>query len=142
MKTSIRLIPLILLVLAGAASANAQDFIVKARVPFAFTVGDTTLPRGEYEVSRLDGHTSALLVRSEHQGTFILGESGDSADRANTSELVFHRYGDQYFMREIRFLGGTGVELPETRTERDAAERRSVRSSAGVDAVVVFARLQ
>jgi hypothetical protein len=110
--------------------------------PFAFTVGDTTLPRGEYEVSRLDGHTSALLVRSEHQGTFILGESGDSADRANTSELVFHRYGDQYFMREIRFLGALAWSC--RKRERNAMRQSGAPfdSSAVVDAVVVFAQLQ
>jgi hypothetical protein len=144
MKTYTRIITTIasLLLLAGVSPASAQYYNLKASVPFEFTIGETTLPRDIYHVSRVDGHTDVLLVHSARRGIFVLGHKMESKDGDETPRLVFHRYADQYFLREIRFLGSLGLSLPETRDEREAAGRRADRSDSDVETVVVVAQLQ
>lgn len=121
-----------LVVLAAASPASAQDHNLRARVPFEFMVGKTTLPRDTYQLSRANGHTDVLMLRSLRRGLFIVGQRGESNDRSETPKLVFHRYGEKYFLREIRYSGGLALTLRETRDEREAAGRRADRSGAGV----------
>jgi hypothetical protein len=52
---------------------------------------------------------------------------------------VFHRYGDQYFLREIRWEDTARLDLPETKAERNAAEGRSDRAAAKMESVIVTA---
>ena len=51
------------LFLASVSRVSAQDERVRAQVPFAFTVGQTTLPSGTYEVTRMPGQTNVIMVR-------------------------------------------------------------------------------
>jgi hypothetical protein len=142
MKTCPRIITAIasFLLLAGGSSANAQYNHLVASVPFEFMIGDRTLPRNIYHVSRVDGHTDMLLVQSARHGIFIFGRRVESEDGDEMPRLVFHRYDDQYFLREIRFPGRLGLSLPETSEEREAAKRkwRADRS----ETVTVVAQLQ
>lgn len=121
-----------------AAPVSAQDVDLFARVPFEFTVGNTTLPRDTYQLSRLNGHTEMLLVRGERKGLFVRAEEARPQGPASPS-LLFHRYGDQYFLREVRLDGRARLDLPETDAERDAAERRADRAAAVMQTVVVHA---
>lgn len=142
MKTHTRImIAASVLLLAGAIPASAQ-YNMTARIPFEFTVGDDTLPRDVYRVSRDESSSSVLILRGERRAIAILGHRAGSGDNADEPYLVFHRLGDQYFLREIRFLGRVGMSLPETRKERDAAERRADGSPAGVQKVKVVAQHQ
>jgi len=127
------------LVLAAALPASAQHNMT-AQVPFEFMVGGDTLPRDVYRVSRDQGTPGVLILRSERRAIVILGRRAESEDNAEKPKLVFHRLGDQYFLREIRFLGNIGLSLPETREERQAAERRADGSPAGRQKVVVAAQ--
>ena len=139
MKTYPRTITTIasFLLLAGGSPASAQYNHLVASVPFEFMIGESTLPRDIYRVSRVDGHTDVLLVRSARRGIFILGHGVESKDGDEMPGLVFHRYDDQYFLREIRFPGRLGLSLPETSEEREAAERkrRADRSDSDVETV-------
>jgi hypothetical protein len=143
MKTYPRIITTIasFVLLAGVSPAKAQDNLLVASVPFEFNVGETTLPPGTYRVSRVDGHTDVLLVRSARRGIFVFGYRDGSQDGNETPRLIFHRYADQHFLREIRFLGSLGMSLPETLEERGAKERAD-RSGSDVETVAVAAQLQ
>ena len=122
-----------------AAPVSAQDVDLVARVPFDFTLGNSTPPRATYQLSRLDAHPEMLLVRGERKGVFVRTEdAGRQRDNASPS-LLFHRYGDQYFLREVRMDGKTRLDLPETKAERAAAERRADRGAAVFEPVVIFA---
>jgi hypothetical protein len=146
MKTYPRIITTIatFLLLAGDSPASAQYNHLVASVPFEFMIGESSLPRDIYHVSPVDGHTDVLLVRSGRRGTFILGHRVESEDGDEMPRLVFHRYDDHYFLREIRFPGRLGLSLPETSEEREAAERkrRADRSDSAVGTVAVVAHLQ
>jgi hypothetical protein len=122
---------------AAVVPASAQDVDLAAHVPFEFKVGKTSLPRDAYQLSRLNGHADVLLVRGARKTVLIRGEQLGRQSGEENPSLVFHRYGDQYFLREIRFAGRTRVDLPETKEERDAAEGRADRASATLETVVV-----
>ena len=53
----------VVLASSAAVSAQATDSITK--VPFAFTVGQTTLPRGTYRLSRLPGHLDVFEITGD-----------------------------------------------------------------------------
>jgi len=130
MKTSIRRwAAACVMVLCTAAAAGAQmttDTVTD--VPFAFTAGKTTLPRDTYTISRITGHNGAFLIRGERHGVVILSQPDGVSDRESTPSLIFNRYADQYFLREVRLEGGVAFRLPRTSAEADAAERMAERS--------------
>jgi hypothetical protein len=129
-----------LLGLAGVSVASAQSPNMTATVPFQFTIGKTSIPRDVYEVSRAGGRADILLFRSARRAFLVAGHSTGSTDRDEAPQLVFHRYGEQYFLREVRFPGSLGMNLPVTREERQAAERRADGRNPSVEAVVVLAQ--
>lgn len=141
MSMSSRIVTTLAAVLAftPAVAVHAQDVDLVARVPFEFTVGNTSLPRAAYQLSRLHGHPEMLLLRSERKGVFVRTEEVRLPRRTTAPSLVFHRYGDQYFLREVRLNGGARLDLPETKAEREAAEGRADRAAVLLEKVVIFA---
>jgi hypothetical protein len=124
---------------ATVAPVRAQDETLIARVPFEFSVNNTNLPRDTYRLSRVDGHRELLLVRSERKGVFVR-TNVERLPRDNAKpSLLFHRYGDQYFLREIRWEGEARLELPQTKAERDAAEGRTSRAGGIMQSVLIMA---
>ncbi len=108
---------------AAVASANAQLSIpIRAKIPFDFTVGDKKLPAGEYTFSRLSFlNTTTMLISSVDSSTHLVQSTfgAQVLTPKNESTLVFHKYGDQYFLEQI-WTGGEqeGTQLPESRDER------------------------
>jgi hypothetical protein len=92
-----------LLVLAGfctAGIAQAQDRAVRAKVPFNFVVAGKTLPAGNYEF--VTQRSSTILIRNADQQIALLSMTRASDASSNySSRLVFNKYGDSYFLREI-----------------------------------------
>ena len=111
---------------AAVASANAQLSIpVKAKIPFDFSVGDKKLPAGEYTFGRLSGFSDNKVISvSGADASAHLFQSTSAAQvlrPKSESTLVFHKYGDQYFLQQI-WTGGeqVGAQVPESRGERTA----------------------
>jgi hypothetical protein len=124
---------------ATVAPVRAQDETLIARVPFEFSVNNTNFSRDTYRLSRVDGHRELLLVRNERKGVFVR-TNVERVPRDNASpSLLFHRYGDQYFLREIRWQGEARLELPLTKAERDAAEGRTSRAGGTMQSVLIMA---
>jgi hypothetical protein len=124
---------------ASAAPIQAQDVDLIARVPFEFTVGTANLPRDTYRLSRMNGHPEMLVVRGERKGVFVRTDEVRLRPDGATPSLLFHRYGDQYFLREIRLEGSARLDLPETKAEREAADGRADRVAARMETVVISA---
>jgi hypothetical protein len=85
-----------------AGSALAQDHKVTANVPFNFTVDGRTLPAGKYTIGNDANSPQILTIADRKDGvavmTITIPDSGYAAD----NKLVFHRYGNQYFLSEVR----------------------------------------
>ena len=121
MKIATRLSVLALLIAGVGVSVHAQPDETISRVPFAFTVGSTSMPRDTYRITRFAGR-SAFMIQSDRHAVVMMATPEGREDN-QTPRLVFHRYGDSYFLREIRMADNSGFELPASRDERQAAAR-------------------
>lgn len=112
------------LALGGASAVRAQmpGTALRAMIPFDFSVRGRTLPAGEYEITRMANASDVLLISgvTKHDHAVFETEPVDASRISSRAEIVFHRYGDKYFLSEV-FGGGeqTGRELSESRQERN-----------------------
>jgi hypothetical protein len=108
--------------LFATASAYAQTAL-QANVPFNFIVAGNTLPAGEYTIRSLDTNARVLVIRgSDESQKMVMANSCASAKPSDTTKLVFHRYGDRYFLSQIWTAGNSsGAELPPSRRESEVA---------------------
>jgi len=93
--------------------------IAKATVPFDFTVGQTRMPAGTYEISPL---SHAIVIRDSKTAKSILSlfNSEEASRGDSTPKLVFHRYGDKYFLSQVsRGHGGAVMQLPTSKLEEE-----------------------
>lgn len=109
---------------AAFASANAQlSNPIRAKIPFDFNIGNKKCPVGEYTFSRLSGFSDStiMLVSSLDTSTRVFQSTSlaQVLTPKNESTLVFHKYGDQYFLEQI-WSGGEkeGTQVLESRSER------------------------
>ena len=106
------------------AVASAQTISLKANVPFKFIVNRATMPAGNYIVQTLDAQGSVLSIRDQNSSAkgLIVSHSCRSSQAAKDTKLVFHRYGDRYFLKQVWVAGNTsGQELPPSPREKEVA---------------------
>jgi hypothetical protein len=113
------------LTLFGEPLVNADALRLKAHIWFDFTAGTTRLPAGTYAVTRMDGSDGVFLLRGAKASAFLAMERAESGPPTDRARLVFHRYGDRYFLREVWFSGTRGYPLQEAVEERGWADGRN-----------------
>ena len=107
----------------AVVSAKAQSSTtVVSNIPFEFIVADKTLPAGEYRVNRALGNALTISTTdSSAAASRLTHEIQPNKDKR--ARLVFHRYGDRYFLAEVwTGAGDVGRQLVKSRQER-AIER-------------------
>jgi hypothetical protein len=112
--------------IVGTHAALAQEHSVKATMPFNFTVGSTHLPAGTYRVISVRDDL-VQIANQQTRASILSAASFDSEQPANGAELVFNKYGDQYFLSEI--LGGAfaiNVSLPTAKLEKQARHQQNM----------------
>ncbi len=119
------------------AGVWAQDHQVKATVPFNFTVNGTSVPSGKYTIGSESTNPNILNLRDRDKGVNILAMGlPDTRDTDKTGTLIFHRYGDQYFLSEIRCGSASlDVHFAPTKEEKQArkwAEEAGLRVNSDV----------
>jgi hypothetical protein len=106
-----------------SAAAQAQTTHLKVTVPFEFTAGNVQLPAGAYEVTALGpwgGRTLSVHNVNSNAGSVVVSNSCRSQKPAADSRLVFHRYGQQYFLAEVwnqNSLAGSQIKINPRQTE-------------------------
>jgi hypothetical protein len=81
-----------------AAHAQRSDLDLRFHAPFSFSVGNDTFAAGDYMISR-QGHLKLIFCNQEnHTATFVGVLPASSKDGNGQARVVFHRYGDQYFL--------------------------------------------
>ena len=110
---------LILMMAALTGLANAQTIVLQAQVPFDFVVNGKTIPAGQCLIQSLDGMQTVLSISNGNQHDWILSIGDPSPNPGKKTALVFHRYGDRYFLAEIKRTGKSGYQLPPTRLEEE-----------------------
>jgi len=112
--------------LTATGTAFAQNQAVKATVPFNFSVAGAWLPAGTYTIGSLPQRSSNVIQigsQEKHTGALAVGLV-DQNDPSKGGQLVFHRIGGSYFLREICYAhSSTKVYLPATKEEKKARQR-------------------
>ena len=107
-----------------AAAANAQSRgRLHANVPFEFTVGDKNLSAGDYDITTLFNSGDTIVVKNGEKAAIRLSNRLTSSEPQKNNKLVFHKYGERYFLAEV-WQGGesTGRKLVSSKAE-DAVRR-------------------
>jgi hypothetical protein len=95
--TTLALLSVAVLIAVPVTNAQVQ---LKANVPFAFTAADKPLPAGEYTISSPD-RGLVRLVSSEQGAIATVPVAKSYTDPSGKNLLVFAKYGNQYFLRQV-----------------------------------------
>ena len=116
-------------------STNDANKLV-ANIPFEYNVGYKTMPAGEYSVQTVVSAGNAVLIKSADASlcALRLSEATSRNKEQKQALLVFHRYGDKYFLAEVwNGVDDTGRQLLKYEDER-AVEREFRSASTGSEA--------
>lgn len=117
-----------LIVLAGfctAGSLQAQSHEVRANVPFDFTVGNKQLPAGSYRFFS-DPHDLIWIQNSDQQIGVLSRTEEVGYSPKYVSELVFNKYGDRYFLKEIDCTSiGLDVDIIPSKLEKQVRTQQA-----------------
>lgn len=122
------------LLLLTATSALAQSSALKANVPFDFQINGKTMTAGEYTLTEPVSPQRIIIIRCRENGTAAAANimTAYARELSNKTELVFRRYGNEYFLAKIHVQGQTrGVELPKSKAERRLIKELGSRYLAG-----------
>jgi Na+-translocating ferredoxin:NAD+ oxidoreductase RnfD subunit len=127
-KQAIKIVTMFsLLLMLTTAAVHAQSKRISIDIPFSFTVGQKTLPAGEYTVepNRGDSPTVWLIQsKSGHDGVLFITSSAWARETKDKTRLVFNSYEGQYFLSQIWNAGdNNGRELQVPRSERELAKK-------------------
>ena len=113
----------------SAVQGQAQDQSkIRATIPFNFVIGSNELKAGEYVVQQFGSPGSqSLQFRSENGDIEQIGFTVplETNEIGNHGRLVFHRYGEQYFLSQVWFVGDHGREFIAEALEKKAATEKS-----------------
>ena len=106
--------------IASATNAFAQRTHVMVDVPFPFQEGTHSFPAGVYHIEETSANM--LLVRSENgdQIKLVMALGETCLKAPSTGKLVFHKYGDRYFLSDIWRANSTvGRQMLVSRAEKE-----------------------
>ena len=120
---------------AAANSTPQSATRVIADIPFEFSVGYKTMAAGEYRIQIVNSANDAVLIQRADGKSSALRLSEATSTRKNKSHvrLVFHRYGERYFLAEVWNGSDTGRALLKSQEEK-AMERELASNATTSDA--------
>jgi hypothetical protein len=107
---------------AMAGTSFAQSNGVQATVPFDFTVGNQLFPAGTYTIKHESMTANVISIRSHDKPIAVLSlVHRDGNKSPNGGQLLFHKYGGQYFLSEILCeQADMNVAIPPSKSEKRA----------------------
>jgi hypothetical protein len=108
----------------GQAIGQTKGGPITFDVPFAFVIDGQQLPAGSYTFAMQAGSV-VRLFQPNGRNVFTLTHSGERSGDGR-GKLVFHHYGDVYFLASVSIGGGGAVhELYATPAERQLQDRKA-----------------
>ena len=102
------------------ALAQSSDVREVANVPFDFRSGTHLMPAGKYEISKLSDHMLLLRGTDQARTQIIPAFDAVSLKTQDNGKIVFHRYGNQYFLYQVWSQGrSTGFQVPKGHAEKE-----------------------
>ncbi|HKV82537.1 MAG TPA: hypothetical protein VJP02_30595 [Candidatus Sulfotelmatobacter sp.] len=120
-KKWITVLMLLFVPLIAAAQLAPTERIVM-QVPFKFTVGNVAIPGGEIIVQSANEQGSLLLLRNRDArvSVFTLPAKARSNKAAPVTAMVFHKYGDRYFLTGLKIGASNAVyEFRQSKLEKE-----------------------
>lgn len=137
-------IAIMMLVAVWATTAQSQAAgpeLMRAAVPFAFHVGNTELPAGEYRITVLNPSSDqkVLQIRStDGRASAIVNTLGAKAKSFEQSKLLFHRYGDMYFFAQAQ-VAGESTALAALKSKAERVEERTLANKESKTTITIIA---
>ena len=134
---------IVLLVSVAPAQAQTLGNRIRVNIPFDFNISEKKLPAGEYSVGRaLHRSDDAVVSVNDLDGRSKAIRLSNAVIRSRSKEkalLVFHRYGDQYFLFQVWPAGATtGREILKSKSERELRKQLAKNSAHGVAENITF----
>lgn len=106
----------------AATSLCAQTKAV-AKIPFDFTVQAVTLPAGDYTLQKLStsGDTIQIVNNETRKSVLVMAPGAMAHDGKPTDpgKVIFHQYGDRYFLSEVWTPSGLRGRVMPNKLERE-----------------------
>ncbi|WP_254061797.1 hypothetical protein [Granulicella sp. L60] len=104
-----------------SAAAQSQGTVASVTIPFAFQNGDQHMPAGVYRIERPSG--TILQLRSPKANGYALIHPTLVSKAPERGKLVFARYGDKYYLRQVWTAGNReGAECSKSRSEKETLQ--------------------
>ena len=138
---SLLALSLVVSALAVAPASAKSPLEMRAQVPFDYHVGDKLMSAGDCTVTAINSDGTAIRIRTKGGESVMALTNGKRAKSSKSSpRLVFHKYGDQYFLAAVWGEDVIGRTLPESSRERNARRSREVAGNAKMEVVTIAAR--
>jgi hypothetical protein len=113
------------LLAVSAAMAQGRPGDVVVNVPFAFVVGSHQMQPGRYVVTPMTQGILRMYDTEVSNNQLFLPVNSIQSNKPKDPKLVFHRYGDTYFLSEV-WNGNSdiGRQLVTSKAEKEIASGR------------------
>jgi hypothetical protein len=128
---------LLLSLIAVAPAVRAQQPLA-VNVPFEFTVGNATLPAGDYRVQKVAEDSPVLLIRGQEAGAsaMVMTTAAQENGQPSLAKLVFSCYGNRCFLSQIWTPGSSNVrQLIKSAREKELVQIAGIESKREVTLV-------
>lgn len=125
------------LLAALAAVAQNSSGKVLVNVPFEFVVGSQHMPPGRYMVTSAAYGFLRIHDTEVADNQMFLPVNSIYSDSPKDAKLVFHRYGDTYFLAEVWNGGAIGREVLKSKAEKEILAGRLNPSRPKAEVAVV-----
>jgi hypothetical protein len=123
---SFTLLLLGVLTLGRAVQAQRTQQVIKAKIPFEFTVGDQVFPAGTYSLVTTAPAFLDLRDAEGHTLARVLTNSVEAVKTPASPTLQFNSEGGRYSLAQIwQENYSTGQQLPRPKSWGKTAKRRS-----------------
>jgi len=96
-------------------SAQSSPVILTGEVPFAFVSANRPIPAGQYSIEVWQAHVR-IYDANRHPVQMTLSDPRQSNRNEEKPRLVFHKYGDTYFLYQV-WTSDYKVEFRTSRAE-------------------------
>jgi len=124
MKYAMRMLAIVVTMMPLLASAQLRSSQrLVGNVPFEFRAGEMLIPAGECVVQRADNMDPRTLIIGNwgaKVGLFANPSIAEATETSSTNAMVFHKYGDRYFLTSIKLKNSKVVySLHESKAEAE-----------------------
>ncbi len=128
MKAKHAIVFVIAILLLGGSTLMAGGplgLFIRVNVPFEFRVGNELMPAGQYRVAHYNARDVLLIQGVDSSAVALVHSIPTGKETRDAAKLIFTRYGEAYFLRQVWIPGTNANELFQSKVEKEYASRWS-----------------